>query len=160
MLPRPSAMLPRPSRIPVPKQSKVTKIQCKSQLTTQKVKQPFKASCIPIFNDNRHKLTPKVTQPAVQPTICSLPRPSEETILKQPMQTHPEPTPITKSLLPTPPAHNRQSTSPRSSASTSSRKTIFPRPSPSISRPPPLNNYRFHQQHHIPRPYNTRFNNQ
>ena len=69
----------------------------------------------------------------------SLPRPSEETILKQPMQTHPEPTPITKSpLLPTPLAHNRQSTSPRSSASTSSRKTIFPRPSPSISRPPPL----------------------
>ena len=158
MLPRPSAMLPRPSCIPVPKQSKVTKIQHKSQPTAKQVKSSPKPSCIPVFNNKRHKLTPHITQPKVQPTICSLPRPSEETILKQPMQTHPELTPITKSpLLPTPLAHNRQSTTPRSSASTSSRKTIFPRPSPSISRPPPLNNYRFHQQHHIPRPYNTRF---
>ena len=156
MLPRPSAMLPRPSRIPVPKQCKVTKTQCKSQPTAKQVKSSPKPSCIPVFNNKRHKLTPHVIQPKVKPTICSLPRPSGETILQQPMQTRPEPT--KSPLLPTPPAHNRQSTTPRSSASTSSRKTIFPRPSPPISRPPPLNNNRFHQQHCISRPNTTRYN--
>ena len=118
---------------------------------TEKVTTSPRPSYIPVLNDNRHKVTPQVTQPAVQPTICSLPRPSGETILKQPMQIHPEPT--KSPLLPTPPAHNRQSTSPRSSASNCSRNSTFSRPLPTFSRPSPIiprpsprNNYRFHQQ--------------
>ena len=128
---------------------------------TQKVIPTPKPSYIPVLNNKRHKVTPHITQPEIQPTISSLPRPSEETIIEQPRQIHPELTPITKSLLlPTPPAHNRQSTSPRSSASNSSRNSTFSRPSPVISRPMLSNNYRFHWQHHILRPYTTRFNNQ
>ena len=119
------ATLPRPSCIPVLKTQNTTKNQhSKDKPTTQKTKSLPRPSRILVFNNKRYKLTPQVTQPEVQPTISSFPRPSEETIIKQPMQIHPEPTPITKSpLLPTPLAHNRQSTSPRSSASTSSRKS-------------------------------------
>ena len=127
------SMLPRPSRIPVLKTQNTTKNQHKDKPTTQKITTSPRPSCIPVFNDNRHKLTLQVTQPAVQPTICSLPRPSGETILKQPMQIHPEPT--KSPLLPTPPAHNRQSTSPRSSASNCSRNSTFSRPLPTFSRP-------------------------
>ena len=158
MLPRPSATLPRPSRIPVPKQSKVTKNQHKSQPTAKQVKSSPKPSRIPVFNNKRHKLTLQVTQPAGQPTIRSLPRPSEETIIKQPRQIRPEPT--KSPLLPTPPAHNRQSTTPRSSASNSSRNSTFSRPSTVISRPPPRNNYRFHQNSYISRPHTPEFNTQ
>ena len=85
---------------------------------------------------------------------------------KQPTPTHPNPTPDVKPqqkspLLPTPPAHYRRSTSPRSSASTnSSRNSTFSRPSTVISRPTPTNNYRFHQNSYISRPYTPAFNNQ
>ena len=153
-LPRPSATLPRPSRIPVPKQRKVTK----SQPTAKQVKSSPKPSRIPVFNNKRHKPTLQVTQPAGQPTISSLPRPSEETIIKQPMQIHPEPT--KSPLLPTPPAHNRQSTSPRSSASNCSRNSTISRPLPTFSRPSPRNNYSFLQQTYIPRPHTPEFNYQ
>ena len=152
------SMLPRPSCIPVLKTQNTTKNQHKDKPTTQKITTSPRPSCIPVFNDNRHKLTLQVTQPAVQPTICSLPRPSEETILKQPMQICPEPT--KSPLLPTPPAHNRQSTSPRSSASNCSRNSTFSRPLPTFSRPSLRNNYRFHQQTYIPRPHTPEFNNQ
>ena len=153
-LPRPSATLPRPSRIPIPKQRKVTK----SQPTAKQVKPSPKPSRIPVFNNKRHKLTLQATQPAGQPTTHSLPRPSKETIIKQPMQIHPEPT--KSPLLPTPPAHNRQSTTPRSTTSNSSRNSTFSRPSTVISRPPPRNNYRFHQNSYISRPHTPEFNTQ
>ena len=60
----------------------------------------------------------------------------------------------------TPPAHNRQSTIPRSSAPNCSRNSTMSRPLPTFSRPPPRNNYRFHQQTYIPRPHNPEFNYQ
>ena len=162
------ATLPRPSCIPVLETQNTTKDQHKDKPTTQEITSSPRPSCIPVFNNKRHKVTPHVTQPEVQPTISSLPRPSEETIIEQPRQIHPEPTPITKSpLLPTPLAHDRQSTSPISSASNSSRNStssrplpVISRPSPVISGPSPINNHRFHQQHCISRPYTTRFNNQ
>ena len=81
----------------------------KSKPTTQKVRPTPKPSYIPVLNNKRHTVTPHVTQPEIQPTISSLPRPSEETIIEQPRQIHPELTPITKSpLLPTPPIPARQ----------------------------------------------------
>ena len=160
MLPRPSAMLPRPSRIPISKTRYTTQTQHKDKLITQKTKSSPRPSCIPVLNNNRHNPTPQVTKPEAQSTIYSLPRPSEETIPKQPTQI--QPTPVTRSpLLPTPPAHYRRSTSPRSSASTnSSRNSTFSRPSTVISRPTPTNNYRFHQNSYISRPYTPAFNNQ
>ena len=112
-------MLPRPSCIPVSNTRNTTKIQHKDKPTTQKIKSSPRPSRIPVFNNNRHNLTPQTTQPEVQPSISNLTRPSKETIIKQP-------TPTVKSpLLPTPPAHNRQSTSPRSTTSNSSRNSIL-----------------------------------
>ena len=68
MLPRPSAMLPRPSRIPVLTTHNITKTQHnKSKPTTQKVKQSFKASRIPIFNYRKQKPAKK---PQVQHSPC------------------------------------------------------------------------------------------
>ena len=120
---------------------------------TQKVRPTPKPSYIPVLNNKRHKVTPHITQPETQPTISSLPRPSEETIIEQPRQIHPEPTPITKSpLLPTPPVQVKHADIPRPSA--------FYNRKPTFSGPSPINNHRFHQQHHISRPYTTRFNNQ
>ena len=65
----------KPSCIPVLKTQNTTKNQHKDKPTTQKITTSPRPSCIPVFNDNKHKLTPQVTQPAVLPTICSLPRP-------------------------------------------------------------------------------------
>ena len=146
--------LPRPSRIPVSNTKYTTKFQHKDKPTTQNIKSSPRPSCIPVFNNNRHNLTPHTTPPEVQPSISSLTRPSEETIIKQP-------TPTVKSpLLPTPLAHNRQSTSPRSTTSNSSRNSTFSRPSTVISRPQPRNNYRFHQNSYISRPHTPEFNTQ
>ena len=160
MLPRPSATLPRPSRIPISKTRYTTQTPHKDKIITQKTKSSPRPSRIPDLNNNRHNPTPQVTKLEAQSTIYSLPRPSEETIPKQPTQI--QPTPVTRSpLLPTPPAHYRWSTSPRSSASTnSSRNSTFSRPSTVISRPTPTNNYRFHQNSYISRPYTPAFNNQ
>ena len=108
--------------------------------------------------------------------LVSLPRPTEETNRKQPTHNHPEPILVRKSpLLPTPPASERISNNTnnykkhitRPSPVNSSRHTYIPRPStfnnsskPTFARPAEFNNHRFHQQHHIPRPHTTRFNNQ
>ena len=78
----------------------------------------------------------------------------------QTTHANPCPEPTKSPLLLTPPAHNRQSTSPRSSASNCSRNSTISRPLPTFSRPSPRNNYRFHQQTYIPRPHTPEFNNQ
>ena len=162
-------MLPRPSCIPVLKTCNISKTQHnKSKPTTQKVKQAFKASRIPIFNYRKQK---PANIPQVQQQTSSLPRPydgnqqttsnfsrpCEEITRKQPTPTHPDPTPVIKSpqkspLLPTPPVQIKHTDIPRPSAFYNSK--------PTFSGPSPTNNHRFHQQHCISRPYTTRFNNQ
>ena len=72
----------------------------------QKVRPSPKPSHIPVPNNKKQKPATQVTQPNIQQTISSLPRPTEETTRKQPTHDHPEPTPVRISpLLPTPPAH-------------------------------------------------------
>ena len=93
MLPRPSTMPPRPSCIPIPIPCKTTKTQHnKSKPTAQK----FRPSHIPVFNNKKQKPATQVTQPNIQQTISSLPRPTEETTRKQPTHDHPEPTLVGK----------------------------------------------------------------
>ena len=160
-LPIPSTMLPRPSHIPIPKQCKTTKTQHnKSKPTAQKVR----PSRIPVLNNKKQKPATQVTQPKIQQTISSLPRPTEGTTRKQPTQDHPEPTPVRKSpLLPTQPA---QRFIPGPSTVNSSRHTHIPRPSTfnnsrksTFARPSELNNHRFHQQHILgPSPSPPRYN--
>ena len=54
MLPRPSATLPRPSRIPISKTRYTTQTQHKDKLITQKTKSSPRPSRIPVLNNNRH----------------------------------------------------------------------------------------------------------
>ena len=153
------------------------------QLINTKCIQKTKPSCIPIptksnsktshISTSKHQPKPSTSTSHLSTSAClQMPststRSNTETTVKQPTipapktstaSTYPQCTRETP-LLPTPPAHNRQSTSPRSSASNSSRNSTFSRPLPVISRPMSSNNYRCHWQHHIPRPYTTRFNNQ
>ena len=157
----------KPSCIPIPTKSnsKTSHTSTSTHLpkpststrpdTQTTVRQPTvpatKTPTISTYPQHTRKAPLLLTQPKVQPTICSLPRPSEETILKQPMQTHPEPTPITKSpLLPTQPVQIKHTDIPRLSA--------FYNREPTSSGPSPVNNHRFHQQHRISRPYTTRYN--
>ena len=158
-------MLPRPSRIPVLTTCNISKTQHnKSKPTTQNVKQAFKASHIPISNHRKQK---PANKPQVQQQTSSLPRPydgnqqtnfsrpHEEITRKQPTPTHPDPTPVIKSpqkspLLPTLPVQIKHTDIPRPSA--------FYNRKPTFSGPSPVNNHRFHQQHHISRPYTTRYN--
>ena len=95
------------------------------------------------------------------------PRPSKATNAKetsthqqkQPIQVHPHPQQTRKiPLLPTPPASARQFNN------RDHYKQYIPRPSPpryninsTFSGPSTLNNYRFHQQPHIPGPYQQSF---
>ena len=177
MLPRPSAMLPRPSRIPISKTRYTTQTQHKDKPITQKIKSSPRPSRIPVLNNNRHNPTPQVTKPEAQSTIYSLPRPSEETIPKQPTQI--QPTPVTRSpLLPTPPAPARNfncnnhynqhipgPTSRYSTYPTFTRPSLFYNTYPTFSGPANYRYYRSHQQHphqqhHISRPHTARFNNQ
>ena len=155
------AMLPRPSCIPVPKTQKTTKIQQnKDKPTTQKVR----PSCIPVFNHKQREPITQVTQPKVQQITNSIPRPCKENTRKQPMQVHPDPTPVRKSpLLPMPQAQSRQTVIPGPSTFNSSRKPTFARPSvfnynrfhqqPFITRPSQIYNT-VHQQAYSPRPFN------
>ena len=99
----------KPSRIPVLTTRNISKTQhSKSKPTTQKVKQSFKASRIPIFNYRKQK---PANKPQVQRQTSSLPRPyngnqqttskfsrpCKEITRKQPTPTHPDPTPVIKS---------------------------------------------------------------
>ena len=165
MLPRPSATLPTPSHIPVLTTCNITKTQHnKREPTTQKVKQSLKASCIPIFNYRKQK---PANKPQVQQQTSSLPRPYDgnqqtpsnfsrpckEITRKQPTPTHPDPTPDIKSpqkspLLPTLPVQIKHTDIPRPST--------FNNRKPTFSGPSPINNHRFYQQHHIPRPHTTK----
>ena len=143
MLPRPSTMLPRPSCIPIPKPCKTTKIQCnKNKPAVQKVR----PSCIPVYKHKQQEPVTLSTQPNVQQTTNSLPRPREENTTKQTTQGHPDSTPVSTSpqkspLLPTPPASERISNN------TNNYKQHITRPSPVnssrhtyIQRPSTFNN--------------------
>ena len=70
------------------------------------------------------------------------------------MHDHPEPTPVRKSpLLPTPPASERISNNINNYKQHITRPSAFNNRKPTFSGPSPINNQRFHQQHHIPRPH-------
>ena len=94
----------------------------------------------------------QVTQPNVQQTISSLPRPTEETNRTQPTHNHPEPIPVRKSpLLPTPPASQRISNNINNYKQHFTRPSTFNSRKSTFTRLSEFNNDRFHQQH-IPRP--------
>ena len=151
-LPRPSTMLPRPSCIPIPKPCKTTKTQ---QNRSKPTAHEVRPSRIPVLKNKKQKPAIQVTQPNIQQTISSLPRPTEETTRKQSTHIHPEPTLVKRSpLLPTLPA---QTFIPGPPTANNSRHTYIPRPSTfnsrksTFARPSEFNNHRFHQQH-IPGP--------
>ena len=159
MLPRPSATLPRPSRIPSTKtkQSHYEPTQeptnCQTgQIITQTLTHASLQQQKAQTNPTSHSTSRSTNNPQSSKTIRG------DHYQNNPGKICPEPT--KSPLLPTSPAHNRQSTTPRSAASNSSRNSTFSRPSTIISRPPPRNNHRFYQNSHIPRPHNPEFNTQ
>ena len=116
-------MLPRPSHIPVLKTWNITKNQqYKDTLTTQKVRPSLKSSCIPVFNCKKRE---PVNQPKIEQVTNNLPRPCEGNAIKQLQTTSPTMQTRKTPLLPTLPAQNRQTYTPRPSTFNNSRKTTW-----------------------------------
>ena len=126
--------------------------QNKDNPMTQKVRPTPKPSYIPVLNNKEQKPATQATQPNIQQTISSLPRPTEETSRKQPTYDHPEPIPGRRSpLLPTPPAAERISNNTNNYKHHITRPSTVNNRKSTFARPPEFNSDRFHQQH-IPRP--------
>ena len=114
----------------------------------------------------RNKNLPKPsasTRPNTQTTAKRLTVPAPKTSTASTYQQHKRKTP----LLPTPPASARQFYNSNhykqhfaGPSAVNNRNSTFSRPSTVISRPPPRNNYRFHQTSYIPRPHTPEFNTQ
>ena len=114
-------------------------------------------------------LEDEITSTPTRTCPIPLPRPSKATHVKQistnqrkqPTHDHPEPTLVQKSpLLPTPPASQRISNNTNNYKQHTARPSTFNSRKSTYTRPSEFNNYKFHQQHHIPRPHTPRFNNQ
>ena len=145
----------------------------KSQQTT-KCNQGTRPSCIPIPtksiskpshpNTSTHLPKPSTsTRPNTQTTAKQPTVPAPETSTASTYQQHKRKTP----LLPTPPAPARQFYNSNhykqhfaGPSAVNNRNSTFSRPATVISRPPPRNNYRFHQNSYISRPHTPEINTQ
>ena len=140
----------------------------KSQQINTKCIQGTKPSRIPVPNHAKSDSKTSHTSTSMhQPKLCTSTRSHRENTVKQPT---PAPRPSTAHtypqhkrktpLLPTPPAPARQFYNSNHYKQHFAGPSAFNNRNSTFSRPPPRNNYRFHQNSYISRPYTPAFNSQ